>query len=108
MTQAFANVRILDFSQVIAGPYAAQLLNMLGATVIKVEQPDSGDQMRGLLTLPDPPPGDMSPPFIAYNFGKQSIAINLRTLPIITAIHRCEVSALSCSSSQDEKHRLQC
>lgn len=78
MTQAFNNVRILDFSQVIAGPFAAQLFNMLGATVIKVEQPGSGDQMRNLLPVPNAHPPGLSPTFMAYNFGKQSIAINLK------------------------------
>jgi len=78
MTQAFAKVRILDFSQVIAGPFAAQLLNMLGATVIKVEQPGSGDQMRGILPVADNPRPGMTPTFMAYNFGKQSVAINLK------------------------------
>lgn len=78
MTQAFEKVRILDFSQVIAGPFAAQMLNMLGATVIKVEQPGSGDQMRGILPLAENPRPGLSPGFMAYNFGKQSIAINLK------------------------------
>jgi len=78
MTQAFAKVRILDFSQVIAGPFAAQMLNMLGATVIKIEQPGSGDQMRSILPLVDNPRPGLSPGFMAYNFGKQSIAINLK------------------------------
>lgn len=77
MTQAFSKVRILDFSQVIAGPYAAQLLNMLGATVIKIEQPGSGDQMRGILPTENSTPG-LTPGFMAYNFGKQSVAINLK------------------------------
>lgn len=77
MTQAFSKVRILDFSQVIAGPYATQLLNMLGATVIKIEQPGSGDQMRGIMPVENLPPG-MTPGFMAYNFGKQSVAINLK------------------------------
>ncbi len=78
MAQAFANVRIIDFSQVIAGPFAAQQLNMLGADVIKVEQPGGGDQMRQLLHLEQPKYADMSPPFMAYNFGKKSVAINLK------------------------------
>jgi crotonobetainyl-CoA:carnitine CoA-transferase CaiB-like acyl-CoA transferase len=79
MTKAFENVRILDFSQVIAGPFATQLLNMLGAEVIKIEQPRSGDQMRSLLHLDPPAHADMSPPFVAYNFGKKSVAINLKS-----------------------------
>lgn len=78
MTQAFEKVRILDFSQVIAGPFAAQMLNMLGATVIKVEQPGAGDQMRGILPVAENPRPGMTPAFMAYNFGKQSIAINLK------------------------------
>ncbi len=78
MTQAFEKVRILDFSQVIAGPFAAQLLNMLGATVIKVEQPGSGDQMRGILPVDESPRPGLTPGFMAYNFGKQSVAINLK------------------------------
>ena len=78
MAQAFDKVRILDFSQVIAGPFAAQMFNMLGATVIKVEQPGSGDQMRGILPLVDDPYPGLSPGFMGYNFGKKSIAINLK------------------------------
>jgi len=78
MTQAFSNVRILDFSQVIAGPFAAQQFNMLGATIIKVEQPGSGDMMRDLLPVPGSHPPGLSPTFMTYNFGKQSIAINLK------------------------------
>jgi crotonobetainyl-CoA:carnitine CoA-transferase CaiB-like acyl-CoA transferase len=78
MTQAFDKVRILDFSQVIAGPFASQMLNMLGATVIKIEQPGLGDQMRSILPLADNPRPGQTPGFMAYNFGKQSVAINLK------------------------------
>ena len=46
MTQAFEGIRIIDFSQVLAGPFASGQLAMLGADVIKVEQPGVGDQMR--------------------------------------------------------------
>jgi crotonobetainyl-CoA:carnitine CoA-transferase CaiB-like acyl-CoA transferase len=78
MTQAYTDVRILDFSQVIAGPFAAQLFNMLGATVIKVEEPTNGDQMRNLLPVAGAHPPGLSPTFMAYNFGKQSLAVNLK------------------------------
>ena len=78
MAQAFSGIRILDFSQVIAGPYAAQLCNMLGAEVIKIEQPGVGDQMRSLLQIKDPEFSDMTPGFISYNSGKRSLAIDLK------------------------------
>ena len=44
-----AGVRVLDISQVMAGPYACMLLGDLGADVIKVEPPGTGDQTRGAM-----------------------------------------------------------
>ena len=49
MSQAFEGVRIIDFTQVFAGPFAVMQLALLGAEVIKVEQPGTGDQTRGLM-----------------------------------------------------------
>lgn len=70
-----AGVRVLDASRVLAGPFAAQILSDLGAEVIKVEQPGSGDETRAW----GPPfDGDLSSYFIACNRGKRSVALDLK------------------------------
>lgn len=78
MSQAFAGVRILDFSQVIAGPGATQLLGMLGAEIVKIESPGSGDQLRTLLSTRLGDTMGMSPAFMSCNFGKRSLALDLK------------------------------
>jgi formyl-CoA transferase len=75
MTQCIAlkGLRVLDVTQVMAGPYCAMLLADLGADVIKVEPPagDSTRQMPGAV-------GGDSPSFNAVNRGKRSIVLNLK------------------------------
>ena len=44
MTKAFEGIRVIDFSQVLAGPFAAGQLALLGADVIKIEQPGEGSK----------------------------------------------------------------
>jgi CoA:oxalate CoA-transferase len=76
MTRAFTGIRIIDFTQVLAGPFATQQLAQLGADVIKIEQPGSGDQTRGLMAgVSD---ADMSPSFLTCNIGKRSVTLNLK------------------------------
>lgn len=70
-----AGIRILDFSRVIAGPLATQQLADLGATVIKVENPATGDEVRGLDAEGKPA---RSPFFVAFNRSKESVAIDLK------------------------------
>lgn len=75
MTLPLANIRVADFSHVMAGPYASHLLGLMGAEVIKIEPP-RGDSFRNYGT--DPRFDGMSPAFIAANAGKKSIALDLK------------------------------
>src|SRR6266516_433663 len=71
---ALSDLRVLDVTQVMAGPFCAMLLADLGADVIKVEPP-AGDSTR---EMPGATSGD-SPSFNAVNRGKRSIVLNLKT-----------------------------
>jgi CoA:oxalate CoA-transferase len=77
MTAAFNGIRILDFTQVLAGPFAVMQLALLGAEVIKIEQPVSGDQTRGLMNVGEDL--GMSPSFMAVNLNKKSMTLNLKS-----------------------------
>ena len=66
---------IIDLSRVLAGPYATMILSDLGARVIKVERPGTGDDSRQI----GPFLGDQSAYFASINRGKQSIALDLKS-----------------------------
>jgi crotonobetainyl-CoA:carnitine CoA-transferase CaiB-like acyl-CoA transferase len=72
-----AGVRVLDICQVMAGPYACMLLGDLGADVIKVEPPGSGDQTRGSMGFKMKGPDSMG--YLNMNRNKRSIALNLKS-----------------------------
>jgi crotonobetainyl-CoA:carnitine CoA-transferase CaiB-like acyl-CoA transferase len=60
---ALGHLRVLDLSRVLAGPWAAQVLGDLGAEVVKVERPDSGDDTR-----------HWGPPFLRAASGEEAEA----------------------------------
>jgi crotonobetainyl-CoA:carnitine CoA-transferase CaiB-like acyl-CoA transferase len=72
---ALADLRILDFSRVLAGPLATMVLADLGATVIKVERPDTGDETRSW-GPPFDPAGDATY-FQAVNRNKANVVLDL-------------------------------
>ena len=76
---ALAGVRVLDLSRVLAGPWATQILGDLGAEVIKVEKPGSGDDTRawGPPFLQTPQGGDGDAVYyLAANRNKRSVTID--------------------------------
>ena len=72
-------VSILDLSRVLACPFASMILAELGATVIKVEQPGTGDETRGFEPVVEGKEEDVSAYYLAFNRSKQSITVNLRS-----------------------------
>ncbi|MBC7435621.1 MAG: CoA transferase [Bdellovibrionales bacterium] len=77
MTKPLEGIRVLDLSHVIAGPLASFYLAQLGAEVIKIEPPHSGEVMRsGKASAAE---GDTPAAFVALNAGKRSLALDIRT-----------------------------
>ncbi|MFD0691660.1 CaiB/BaiF CoA transferase family protein [Actinomadura fibrosa] len=77
MPSALGDLRVLDFSRVLAGPFATMLLADLGAAVTKVERPGTGDDTRSW----GPPYADDGEAtyFLAANRNKDSVALDLTT-----------------------------
>ena len=67
-------VRVLDLSRLLPGPYCTLVLADLGAEVIKIEDPGSGDYLRGLPPLQ----GDAGGQFLALNRDKRSVVLDLK------------------------------
>src|SRR6185503_19437796 len=78
---ALAGLRVIDLTQVMAGPFCTMLLADFGADVIKIEPPQ-GDSTR---TMPGAV-GTDSPSFNAVNRGKRSVVLNLKTTEGVAAV----------------------
>jgi len=72
-----AGIRVLDVSQVMAGPFCCMLLGDMGADVIKIEPPKVGDQTRKSMGFRLK--GEDSPGFLALNRNKRSITLDLKS-----------------------------
>ncbi|MED4582783.1 CaiB/BaiF CoA-transferase family protein [Brevibacillus choshinensis] len=74
--QALDGIRVLDLSRTLAGPFCTMLLGDMGADIIKVEQPEQGDETRRFT----PPTWDgISSYYLASNRNKRSITVDLKS-----------------------------
>ncbi|MGZ5939873.1 MAG: CaiB/BaiF CoA transferase family protein [Rhizomicrobium sp.] len=74
-----SGILVIDLTRVLAGPYAALMLNELGARIIKVEPPRTGDDSRHIGPFVKTPAGKTkSGYFMSVNRGKESIALDLK------------------------------
>ena len=79
-THILEGVRILDFTQWLAGPQATRLMVDLGAEVIKVELPPRGEHSRNIRIVPkDGKDGATPSYFIMHNRGKKSLCVDVKT-----------------------------
>ena len=78
MPSPLEGIRILDLTNVLAGPFCCNQLAQLGAEVIKVERPGTGDLARQLGADPDLNQHLMGASFLAQNAGKRSITLDLK------------------------------
>ncbi len=79
MDRLLDGIRVLDLTNVLAGPFGAYQLALLGADVIKVEAPGTGDLARQLGADDNLNHGLMGASFLAQNAGKRSVTINLKS-----------------------------
>lgn len=96
---ALSHLRVLDLSRVLAGPWASQILADLGADVLKIERPGTGDDTRawGPPWISDPQWGELSQSayFVGANRNKRSVAVDIahpRGQEVVAALAaKCDV-----------------
>jgi crotonobetainyl-CoA:carnitine CoA-transferase CaiB-like acyl-CoA transferase len=78
--KALPDIKVIDLTHALAGPYCTKLLAGFGADVIKIELPETGDRMRGFGPFFGNKEGpETSIPFLWLNTGKKSVTLNLKT-----------------------------
>jgi formyl-CoA transferase len=113
-TPALSHLRVLDLTRVLAGPWCTQLLADLGAEVIKIERPGSGDDTRawGPPYLKDAQGHDTSEAayYLAANRGKRSVTLDIASRPgqqiLRTLATRCDVLVENYKVGQLAKYGL--
>jgi crotonobetainyl-CoA:carnitine CoA-transferase CaiB-like acyl-CoA transferase len=93
MSSALNGIRVLDLTNVLAGPLCAYQLALLGAEVVKIEVPDGGDLARQLGADAALNARHMGASFLAQNAGKKSVTLNLKSPRGKEVLHRLVASA---------------
>ena len=88
MPKPFEGIRILDFSQVVSGPYGTEQLALLGADVIKFERPPRGDEARTFCVSKDLLDRGLGSSFLSLNAGKRSMSLDLKKPESIEIIRK--------------------
>lgn len=92
-TDPLAGIRVLDLTNVLAGPYCCYHLGLMGAEVIKVERPGTGDLARALGADPARNADGMGISFLAQNAGKASVTLDLKSDRGKALLHRLVATA---------------
>lgn len=79
MPRAFEGLKVIDATHVLAGPFAAYQLAVLGANVIKVDRPDDPDQVRQQGPDKELNAAYMGTTYLAQGANKRSIGLDLKT-----------------------------
>ena len=85
-TPPLAGMRVLELTQVMAGPFCCQVLGDMGADVVKVEPPGSGDQARRSMGFRMK--GEDTAAFLAVNRNKRSVTLDLKNEAHRAVFHR--------------------
>jgi crotonobetainyl-CoA:carnitine CoA-transferase CaiB-like acyl-CoA transferase len=92
VTRPFSGVHVLDFTQVLAGPYGSYQLALLGADVIKLERREGEDMRRTPLSREWAERG-MAPAWVAINGNKRSLTLDLQKPAAIDIVNRLAAKA---------------
>ena len=74
MASALENVKVVDLTRTLAGPFCTMMLGTMGADVVKIEEPELGDETRGWTPFWN----DVSAQFLSFNRNKRSLGVNLK------------------------------
>lgn len=106
-SKPLAGIRVLDLSRVLAGPICTMILADLGAEIIKVENPEGGDETRG---MKPPEAGGEAHFYLSVNRSKKSVAIDISTPEGRDLIHalaaECDVLVENYRKGVMAKHGL--